>query len=145
MRNNGSHEFSLETPFDPSYVTIVRLVAAAVANHLRFSLDEIEDLKVAVGESLNFFLTSFEEPKPRSLHLKIQSSPEGLDLQVQADGPHLGGLWEDQKKTASSQQVSSLLILENLVDRVSFQETKAGSEIRLTKKVRNGQRAEPKS
>ncbi len=41
---------TLTVPGRPEYVVVVRLAAAAVAGRMAFSYDDIEDLKVAVGE-----------------------------------------------------------------------------------------------
>lgn len=41
---------TLSVPGRPEYVVVVRLAAAAIAGRMAFSYDEIEDLKVAVGE-----------------------------------------------------------------------------------------------
>lgn len=40
----------LTVPGRPEYVVVVRLAAAAVAGRMPFSFDDVEDLKVAVGE-----------------------------------------------------------------------------------------------
>ncbi len=40
----------LTIPGRPEYVAVVRLAAAAIAGRMSFTFDEIEDLKVAVGE-----------------------------------------------------------------------------------------------
>lgn len=40
----------LVIPGRPEYVAVARLAAAAIAGRMTFTFDEIEDLKVAVGE-----------------------------------------------------------------------------------------------
>lgn len=40
----------LVIPGRPEYVAVARLAAAAIAGRMAFTFDEIEDLKVAVGE-----------------------------------------------------------------------------------------------
>jgi anti-sigma regulatory factor (Ser/Thr protein kinase) len=46
----ASERITLSVPGRPEYVVVVRLAAAAIAGRMAFSYDEIEDLKVAVGE-----------------------------------------------------------------------------------------------
>ena len=46
----ATERIELMVPGRPEYVVVVRLAAAAIAGRMDFSFDEIEDLKVAVGE-----------------------------------------------------------------------------------------------
>src|SRR2546427_1657720 len=46
----GTSRIDLKIPGRPDYVVVVRLTAAAVAGRMGLSYDDIEDLKVAVGE-----------------------------------------------------------------------------------------------
>jgi serine/threonine-protein kinase RsbW len=41
---------SIKVPASPQFLQVVRLVAAGLAARLQFTLDEIEDLKIAVDE-----------------------------------------------------------------------------------------------
>ncbi|MDQ4028468.1 MAG: anti-sigma B factor RsbW, partial [Actinomycetota bacterium] len=47
---------SVRIPAFPQYVQVVRLVAAGLASRLKFTIDDIEDLKIAVDE-LTAYLT----------------------------------------------------------------------------------------
>ena len=47
---SGTERIELMVPGRPEYVVVVRLAAAAIAGRMAFSFDDIEDLKVAVGE-----------------------------------------------------------------------------------------------
>jgi len=50
VEQQASERITLSVPGRPEYVVVVRLAAAAIAGRMAFSYDEIEDLKVAVGE-----------------------------------------------------------------------------------------------
>lgn len=50
MDSAAPERITLSVPGRPEYVVVVRLAAAAIAGRMAFSYDEIEDLKVAVGE-----------------------------------------------------------------------------------------------
>ncbi len=41
---------SISIPATPQYLQVVRLIAAGLASRLTFTIDEIEDLKIAVDE-----------------------------------------------------------------------------------------------
>ena len=47
---SATERIELTVPGRPEYVVVVRLAAAAIAGRMAFSFDDIEDLKVAVGE-----------------------------------------------------------------------------------------------
>lgn len=44
---------SLELPAKSDYVSIARLTASVIANKIGFDIEDIEDIKVAVGEACN--------------------------------------------------------------------------------------------
>ncbi len=46
----------LSLPASPDYVRIVRLAASGIATNLGFDVDELDDLRVAVGELANLTL-----------------------------------------------------------------------------------------
>jgi serine/threonine-protein kinase RsbW len=41
---------TIRIPASPAYVQVVRLIAAGLASRLQFTIDDIEDLKIAVDE-----------------------------------------------------------------------------------------------
>jgi anti-sigma regulatory factor (Ser/Thr protein kinase) len=45
---------SITIPASPQYVQVVRLVAAGLATRLKFTIDDIEDLKIAVDELASY-------------------------------------------------------------------------------------------
>lgn len=44
---------TIQLPSKPEYVSIARLTASVIANQCGFDFDDIEDIKVAVGEACN--------------------------------------------------------------------------------------------
>src|SRR5689334_16066177 len=62
----------LSLPASPEYVRIVRLAASGIATNLGFDVDELDDLRVAVGELTNLTLEVCE--------------PETLDVVFTVDG-----------------------------------------------------------
>ena len=49
-------EIRLSLPASPEYARIVRLTAAGLASRLGFTYDEVEDLRIAVGEACSHLL-----------------------------------------------------------------------------------------
>jgi serine/threonine-protein kinase RsbW len=48
-------KISIRIPASPAYLQVIRLVAAGLATRLKFTLDDIEDLKIAVDELSAYF------------------------------------------------------------------------------------------
>ncbi|MDK2919585.1 MAG: serine/threonine-protein kinase RsbW [Candidatus Petromonas sp.] len=48
-----SENISISLPSKPEYVSIARLTASVIANKMGFNVEDIEDIKVAVGEACN--------------------------------------------------------------------------------------------
>jgi hypothetical protein len=65
----------IRVPADPGIIRVVRLAVSGVAAMATFSVDEIEDAKLAVSEML--------------IVLIEQGSAESVDVQVEVDGPDL--------------------------------------------------------
>lgn len=135
MSNKPTSHFTLVLPYDVAFVTIARLVIAGIANHARFSYDELEDIKIAVGEVFNFYLNQSPKNPPASIKVQIDLQPDYLNIETTADGLFAKEKWKNQGLTkVSNNEISSRAILEHLVDTVQYEETTEGSIIRIQKK-----------
>src|SRR3989442_11748153 len=74
----GTSRIDLKIPGRPEYVVVVRLTATAVAGRMGLSYDDIEDLKVAVGEACSPALLT--GAPPRSLSFFIAS--DRVEIQI---------------------------------------------------------------
>ncbi len=76
----------LSLPATPEYVRIVRLAASGIATNLGFDVDELDDLRVAVGELVNLTL---EVCRPETL--EVVFAIDGSELRIQGAAPAAGG------------------------------------------------------
>lgn len=76
----------LSLPASPDYVRIVRLAASGIATNLGFDVDELDDLRVAVGELVNLTL---EVCKPETLDVTF--TIDGTVLRVEGEAPAADG------------------------------------------------------
>ena len=72
----------LSLPATPAYVRIVRLAASGIATNLGFDVDELDDLRVAVGELVNLTL---EVCKPETLDVVFTIA--GNEFQIEGSAP----------------------------------------------------------
>jgi serine/threonine-protein kinase RsbW len=65
-------------PARPEYVAVVRLAAAGVAGRTALSYDDIEDIKVAVGEACNAAIRA----ESRQVHVRFVVASDRLEIVV---------------------------------------------------------------
>ena len=97
----------IRVPASPEYLHVVRLVAAGLAARIGFTLDDIEDLKIAVDE-LTAYLTG---PQGRDGMLEIRFSVGESHVEIRGFG-HVDS--PDAVRTRLTDM--SRMILETVVD-----------------------------
>jgi anti-sigma regulatory factor (Ser/Thr protein kinase) len=101
----------VKVPASPRYVGVVRLVAAGLASRLGFTIDDIEDLKIAVDE-LAAYLTG---PQGRDGSLEIHFHVHDDRIEIEGFGLLAPGHGVRTDLTDLSRQ-----ILDTVVDRASL-------------------------
>lgn len=122
----------MEVTANPEYVSIIRLTVSGIANKVGFSLDDIEDIKVAVSEACtnaikhsldDKFLVEFSILN-NGLSIEVQDKGTGYDVDLLQEpdlaNPKEGGL--------------GLFIIKTLMDEVNtISNTDEGTKIKMTK------------
>ncbi|HYY44351.1 MAG TPA: anti-sigma regulatory factor [Actinomycetota bacterium] len=116
---------SIKIPAAPAYLQVVRLVAAGLASRLGFTIDEIEDLKIAVDE-LSAYLTG---PQGRRGTLEIDFTSQ--DGRIQITGC---GRFPSNERVRTELTELSQKILETVADEASLEHTDGVPTFRLLKK-----------
>ena len=79
---------TLRIPAHGAFVVLVRAAVSAMCARLDFTIDRIEDIKLAVGESAALLLSD----APENAHLDIRLTPDDPDgLRVDMTGPTVHG------------------------------------------------------
>lgn len=122
----------MEINSNPEYVGIIRLTTSGIANKIGFSMDDIEDLKVAVSEACtnaikhsndNMFNITFSILE-NGLTIEIQDNGKGYDVDNAAK-PDL----ENPKENGLG-----LFIIQTLMDDVSIESKEnQGTIVKMTK------------
>lgn len=76
---------ALRVPADPRSVHIVRAVATAFAARLALPFDDVEDLRLAVGEACNRLLSV--APPAAHIELGLETAGSMLAASISLDGP----------------------------------------------------------
>lgn len=97
---------SLSVPAKPEYIIAVRLLVSAISERAGFSLEDIEDMKVASAEGCTLLLA--ENPEFIEVVITID---EGIHVMLTAVAP------KGKKEQADEVSELSQYLLEALVDR----------------------------
>jgi serine/threonine-protein kinase RsbW len=81
-----SEAVRLSLPASPQYLRVVRLAASGIATNLGFDVDELDDLRVAVGE-----LTTLALEVCRPETLEVVFTVDGDELRIEGSVPAADG------------------------------------------------------
>ncbi|MCU1354253.1 MAG: anti-sigma regulatory factor [Acidimicrobiales bacterium] len=111
-------EVRLVLPAAPEYARVARLAAAGLATRLGFSYDDVEDLRIAVGEACSILVADGSTGR---LTLLYRLHPAILEVEASTNG---GG--PPLKVAELSEQILGAVVDEHAIDA-------AGRSIRLFK------------
>lgn len=130
-------------PARPEFVSVARLTAATVAARQGFTYDEIEDVKLAVGEACASLIVPGADPgQPLKVHfllnqdaleIRVEARAPGITLPLPASGKggSSGGLPIDESRMG-------VFLMQCVVDECETRhdETSGIAEVRLVKRRR---------
>lgn len=102
-------EIRLGVPAAPEYARIARLAVAGLATRLGFSYDEVEDLRIAVGEACSVLIG--ELPVGR-LEVVYRLGDAALEVEATADTD----VAQRADGTSLSEQILSAVVDEHRID-----------------------------
>lgn len=108
-------EISIKLPAKPEYMSVARLTTAAIANRIGFTVDDIEDLKLAISEASNYLIHQFSENSYLTIDYQINT-----DSSILAKVKVIGASSVTEKKLDNNEL--SLFIIESVSDQVIKEE-----------------------
>ena len=120
-------EVRLEVPALPEFLRISRIMAAGVASRVGFTLDEVEDLRIAIDEVC--FSMVGARGRTGTIALRYLLDADGLS--VEGTGRFSDGLGNEPTISALSKQ-----ILAAVVDECELSAGEEGPQFRLVKRHR---------
>src|SRR5579872_2876023 len=123
----------LRIPARAEWVAVARLAAAAVGSRMRFSVDEIDDLKLAIAEACTSCIQRSEAIE--NINIRWEATPNELRVTIGGDGraPKL-----ESVKTSDDPKVGGLgvFLIRALMDDVEYEmEPQRGARLVMTKRV----------
>jgi len=140
----GDKPLNMEMVFDPQseFVGVVRLAISGIASRMKFSIDEIEDIKIAVSEACtNAINHAYSEEKKDKVTITVLIYPDRLEILVKDNGvgfdTSIIGTATQQKSSEANMSLGlGLTFVESLMDETEYHSTIGeGSVIRMVKKV----------
>ena len=119
---------SIQIPASPEYLNVVRLIASGLASRLKFTIDDIEDLKIAVDE-LSAYLTGAQG---RDGRLDIVFEVHDDRLEIKGSGTFSAGT-----KVRTELTDLSRMILGSVVDDAALELTDKTPTFKLSKTKRS--------
>ena len=126
----------LKIPSKPEYVGVARLTILGVASRMPFSYDEVEDIRLAVGEACTTAVERARKSNRLETEITIRSEISGgklsINVQDQA-GPMSDGKLPAESPSELDEQGLGALLMELLVDEFNVQSTPDGTVVHMVK------------
>lgn len=138
MIDPQADQVELILPCRPEYVGVARLAVLGIASRMPFSYDEVEDVRLAVGEACTHAVERAGNV-PATIHITSRISPNALVIDVEdnvSEETRPNPLSEEAQMLAEAgvdQQGLGALLMEILVDEVKIESGATGTRVRLTK------------
>lgn len=108
-----SETVAIEIPASPIYLQVIRLVAAGLATRLKFTIDEIEDLKMAVDEMAAYFTGT--NGRDGTIEVRFEIKEDRLEITG-------AGSFAPGEKVRTDLTDFSRMILDTVTDSASLQQ-----------------------
>jgi serine/threonine-protein kinase RsbW len=126
----------LEIPARAEWVAVARLAVAAVASRQRFSVDDIEDIKLAVAESCT---NAIQHGLPDgTIEIVCEVTAEGIVLtgRDRGQGPPLGTVEEERIGELGRTEELGVFLIRALMDSVEYtSDVRDGTQLVMVKRV----------
>ena len=124
MDLTSTHNVRVKIPASPVYLRVVRLVAADLASRLGFTIDEIEDLKIAVDELAAYMTGS--QGRDGTLEIVFEVEEDRIDISGK-------GHFAPGSRVRTELTDFSRTILETVADKASLEQLDGTPTFRLVK------------
>lgn len=105
---------NLRIPRKPDYISLVRLTTSGIGNSMALDIDDIEDIKVSIGEAC---INALIEEDGQDISIVFEIDEEKLNIRVSNVVENIPENIEE-----SRERELGLLIIKSLMDNVEFTE-----------------------
>jgi serine/threonine-protein kinase RsbW len=126
----------LRIPSRPEWVALARLAAATVANRLSFSIEEIEDVKLAVAEACTAVIQ--HESHGEFIQVTCEALADSLRVRVHDTGRHGVHAGDRPRINFDEARIAGLgvFLIRTLMDEVSYDvHPQLGTDLVMVKRL----------
>jgi serine/threonine-protein kinase RsbW len=126
----------LRIPSRAEWVALARLAVAAVANRLRFSIEDIEDIKLAVAEACTAVIQ--HERHGEFIDLTCETSSNGLRVRVRDAGRQSPPRENGRTMDLDEARIAGLgvFLIRTLMDEVAYDvDPETGTDLVMVKRL----------
>ncbi|MGA7202197.1 MAG: ATP-binding protein [Candidatus Cybelea sp.] len=125
----------LRIPSRPEWVALARLAAATVANRLRFSIEEIEDVKLAVAEACTAVIQ--HEGHGEFIDVTCEALSDLLRIRVRDSGRQGVARAQAPNMNFDEARIAGLgvFLIRTLMDEVSYDVSPQGTDLLMVKRL----------
>lgn len=127
----------LEIPARAEWVAVARLGVAMVASRLPFSVEEIEDVRLAIAESCT---NAIQHNAGGTIEIVCNVHPDRLVVTVRdgGTGPRLGSVEEERITENGRTEELGVFLIRALMDAVDYAaDSRTGTVLTMTKRITN--------
>jgi serine/threonine-protein kinase RsbW len=126
----------LEIPARAEWVAVARLAVAAVASRQRFSVDDIEDIKLAVAESCTNAIQHGMPDGTIEIVCEVTADEIVLTVRDRGQGPPLGAVEEERIGELGRTEELGVFLIRALMDSVEYtSDVRDGTQLVMIKRV----------
>lgn len=108
--SDAHDEVVLTLPAAPEFVRLARLTCAGLATRIGMGYEEVEDLRIAVGEACSLLIST---ERTGNVVLTFRVEPEAVAVSIVG---HFNGLGPDPEEAELSDQILDAVVDEHSVD-----------------------------
>lgn len=122
----------MEISSNPDYIGVIRLTTSGIANKVGFSIDDIEDIKVAVSEACT---NALKHSGDKTFHIIFTILENGIEIEIRDSGKGYNvDSIEKPDLLNPKENGLGLFIIKTLMDEVIIEsENNIGTIVRMTK------------
>jgi serine/threonine-protein kinase RsbW len=126
----------LEIPARAEWVAVARLAVAAVASRLPFSVEEIEDVKLAIAESCTNAIQHGVADGTIQIACEVRESELSVSVRDLGLGPGLSAVEQERIGDAGRTEELGVFLIRALMDSVEYtSDVRDGTQLVMTKRV----------
>ena len=131
----------LKLPAKTEYMNVVRLSIAGIGERMNFSVDDIEDIKTAVGEAcINSIRHGYQEKvaEENLIYIRFIIHPKKLEIVIKDNGIGFETISVDEYLAQPSDEKAESIglgiqLMKTLMDEVKYSSSANGTKVRLVK------------